>query len=141
MDGGSQVDWIVIAPLLPHGLYPEPFAERGDLAAGRDAAAFQDAHPHIVDQAFRDQRDVLLRLYEELAHRLWGSALFADHSEPRDLLGRQNVLQKEKTVGLEQFGQSAGVLWPQMLVHIVGQLGTEPSRLRSNPNRLGMISR
>ena len=58
------VDRVVVAALLPGGVDPVKLTQCRDLATGRNAAALGHAHPHEVNQALGDQRQILVHINE-----------------------------------------------------------------------------
>ena len=125
MDGRGLIDRVVVAALLPGGIDAEGFAEARDLAARRDAARFGYPHADVVDEALGDEGRPFVRIHEEFAHGLRRRALLPDEAVPLHLFGRKDVLEEEEPVGFEALGQGHRRLWPEMLVHVVGQLRTE----------------
>ena len=81
------VDRVVVPTFLPSRLHAVKLAERGDFAAGGDAAAFGHSDADVVDEALADQREIFVDIDEQLAHSLRRGALLAHESVPADLLG------------------------------------------------------
>ena len=78
--------------------------------------------PHEVDQAIADQRQVLVDVDKEFAHREWCAGLLADDAEIVDVLWREGVFQEEEVIGLDVLRQLDGLDRRDVLVNIMAEL-------------------
>src|SRR5262245_34658506 len=111
---------------MPCGQDAVGFAQRGDLAAGRDATDMRQIMADVIDQVLGDQLLALPQARISLAHSNWRAGLMADEAKRVEIFRRQRVLEIEELVGLKILCQLQGLAGRDPLVHVVQKLHAVP---------------
>src|ERR1035437_6302771 len=122
---GELIHWVILAALLESGFDAEDLAEVGDFLGLRDPTDGRDARADEIDDMRGNQRVILRRIREDLAHRLGRGAGFAHLLIPVEMLWPEQVFDKIKVVRFHPLGKQNRVGAGQVRMHVVQQFGCE----------------